>query len=107
MRMSRLLGTTLREVPGGAETPGYQLLLRGAFVRQLGQGIFSYLPLGWRVMRKIERILREEMDAAGGVEMSMPMVHPGELWKRSGRFDSVGPKWRGSLTAGTAAWYWP
>ncbi len=92
MRMSRLLGTTLREVPGGAETPGYQLLLRGAFVRQLGQGIFSYLPLGWRVMRKIERILREEMDAAGGVEMSMPMVHPGELWKRSGRFDSVAPE---------------
>jgi len=92
MRMSKLLGATLREAPAGAETPGYQLLLRGAFVRQLGQGIFSYLPLGWRVMRKIEHILRQEMDAAGGVEMSMPVVHPGELWKRSGRFDSVGPE---------------
>jgi prolyl-tRNA synthetase len=90
--MSRLLGTTLREAPGGAETPGHQLLLRGAFVRQLGQGIFSYLPLGWRVMRKIEQVLREEMDAVGGVEMSMPIVHPGELWKRSGRFDTVGPE---------------
>lgn len=92
MRMSKLFGTTLREAPAGAETPGYQLLLRGAFVRQLGQGIFSYLPLGWRVMRKIEQVMREEMDSAGGVEMSMPLVHPGELWKRSGRFGTIGPE---------------
>ena len=92
MRMSKLFGTTLREAPAGAETTGYQLLLRGAFVRQLGQGIFSYLPLGWRVMRKIEQVMREEMDAAGGVEMSMPLVHPGELWKRSGRFGTIGPE---------------
>ena len=83
---------TLREAPGGAETPGYQLLLRGAYIRQLGQGIYSYLPLAWRVMHKIEAILREEMDAVGGVEMSMPVVHPGELWKRSGRYDSIGPE---------------
>ena len=92
MKMSRLFGTTLREAPATAEAPGYQLLLRGAFIRQLGQGIFSYLPLGWRVMRNIEQILHQEMDAAGGIEMSMPVVHPGELWKRSGRFDTIGPE---------------
>jgi prolyl-tRNA synthetase len=92
VKMSQLLGTTLRQAPAGAETPGYQMLLRGAYIRQLGQGIFSYLPLAWRVMRKIEQIMREEMDAAGGVEMSMPVVHPGELWRRSGRFDTVGPE---------------
>jgi prolyl-tRNA synthetase len=90
--MSKLFGATLREAPAGAETPGYQLLLRGAFVRQLGQGIFTYLPLAWRVMRKIEQVMREEMEAAGGVEMSMPLVHPGELWKRSGRYSTIGPE---------------
>jgi prolyl-tRNA synthetase len=83
---------TLREAPAGAETPGHQLLLRGAYIRQLGQGIFSYLPFAWRVMRRIEQILREEMDAAGGVEMSMPVVHPGELWKKTGRFEAIGPE---------------
>ncbi|MGO9195905.1 MAG: proline--tRNA ligase [Acidimicrobiales bacterium] len=92
MKMSQLLGTTLRDAPAGAETPGYQLLLRGAYIRQLGQGIFSYLPLAWRSMRRIEDIMREEMDAAGGVEMTMPLVHPGELWKRSGRYDTIGPE---------------
>jgi prolyl-tRNA synthetase len=92
MKMSQLFGATLREAPAAAETPGHQLLLRGAYVRQLGQGIFSYLPLGWRVMRRVEAILREEMNAAGGVELLMPLVHPGELWKRSGRYDSMGPE---------------
>ncbi|MHB8245163.1 MAG: proline--tRNA ligase [Acidimicrobiales bacterium] len=88
--MSQLLGSTLRDAPAGAETPGYQLLLRGAYIRQLSQGIFSYLPLAWRVMRRIEQIMREEMDAAGGVELSMPVVHPAELWKRSGRYQAIG-----------------
>lgn len=90
--MSQLLGSTLREAPAGAESPGYQFLLRGAFVRQLGQGLFSYLPLGLRVMRRIEQILREEMDAVGGVELLMPLVHPAELWRRSGRYDAIGPE---------------
>jgi len=90
--MTQLLGATLREAPAGAETQGYRYLLRGAFVRQLGQGIFSYLPLGLRVMQHIERVLREEMDAAGGVELQMPVVHPAELWRRSGRYDSWGPE---------------
>ncbi|MFZ0664431.1 MAG: proline--tRNA ligase [Acidimicrobiales bacterium] len=92
MRMSRLIGTTLRETPAGAETLGYQLLLRAGFVRQLGQGIFSYLPLAWRVMGKIEQILREEMDASGGVELSMPVTNPAEIWQRSGRYQAIGPE---------------
>ncbi len=90
--MSRLFGATLREAPVGAETPGYQLLLRGAYMRQLGQGIYSYLPLAWRVMRKIEQIMRDEMDSSGGIEISMPIVHPAELWKKSGRYDAIGPE---------------
>jgi prolyl-tRNA synthetase len=92
MRMSRQFGTTLREAPAGAETPGHQLLLRAAYIRQLGQGIFSYLPFGFRVMRRLEQIMREEMEAAGGVEVSLPLTHPGELWKRSGRYDKIGPE---------------
>ncbi len=92
MRMSRQLGVTLRQAPAGAETPGHQLLLRGAYLRQLGQGIFSYLPYAVRVIRRIEQIMREEMEAAGGVELSMPLAQPGELWKRSGRYDKIGPE---------------
>ncbi|MHB1974189.1 MAG: proline--tRNA ligase [Acidimicrobiales bacterium] len=90
--MSRLFGATLRSAPGGAENAGHQLLLRGGYVRQLGQGIFSYLPLGVRVLRRIETVLREEMDAAGGVEVSLPVVHPAELWRQTGRWDAVGPE---------------
>ncbi len=89
--MSQLLGSTLREAPASAraETPGHRFLLRGAFVRQLGQGIFSYLPLGWRVMRRIEQVLREEMDAAGGVELQMPLLHSSEVWHRNGREEPI------------------
>ena len=90
MRLSSHFGSTLRELPSGAEAIGHQLLLRAGFIRQLGQGLFSYLPLGWRTLRKIEQILREEMEAIGGQELSMPVVHPGELWKASGRYDSIG-----------------
>ena len=92
MRMSQLFGTTLREAPSGAETPGHQLLLRAAYLRQVSQGIFSYLPLAWRVMRRIEAIMREEMEAAGGVELLMPLVQPAELWSRSGRYEAIGPE---------------
>lgn len=92
MRMTQLLGSTLRAAPAGAESPGYQFLLRGAFVRQLGQGIFSFLPLGWRVKQRVEEILRQEMDAAGGAEVLLPLVHPAEVWKRSGRYDAIGPE---------------
>ena len=92
MRMSNMFGLTLRAAPGKTEAEGHQMLLRAAFVRQLGQGIFSYLPLGLRSMKKIENVIREEMDAAGGLEMLMPVVHPAEIWKATGRYYTVGPE---------------
>ncbi len=90
MRMSRLFGETLREAPAGIESPGHQFLLRAGYVRQLSQGIFSYLPLAWQAMMHIEQILREEMTAIGGVEVSLPVVHPAELWQQSGRYQKIG-----------------
>jgi prolyl-tRNA synthetase len=88
--MSKLFGRTLREVPSGVEVAGHGLLLRAGFVRQLAAGIFSYLPLAKRSLDKISGILREEMDGCGGQEVSMPVVHPAEVWERSGRYGSVG-----------------
>src|ERR671921_1678202 len=90
MRMSEMFGRTLREAPSGVEVEGHRLLLRAGFVRQLATGVFSYLPLAKRSIAKIEGILREEMDAVGGQEVSMPVVQPAEVWKRSGRYDSTG-----------------
>jgi prolyl-tRNA synthetase len=92
MRMSHLFGRTLREAPADAELTSYQLMLRAAMIRPLGAGIFSLLPLGWRVIHKIEDIIREEMDAIGGQEMYMPVVHPADIWRESGRYDAVGPE---------------
>ena len=92
MRMSALFGRTLREVPSGTEVAGHGLLLRAGFVRQLGAGVFSYLPLAKRSLDKVSGILREEMEACGGQEVSMPVVHPAEVWKKSGRYEGVGPE---------------
>jgi prolyl-tRNA synthetase len=85
MRMSGMFGKTLRNAPAEAETANHQLMLRAALVQQLAAGIYSYLPIGWRVMRKIEQIIREEMDRAGGQEVVMPALQPAELWELSGR----------------------
>jgi prolyl-tRNA synthetase len=90
MKMSGLFGATLHTAPGRSESAGHRQMLRAGMVRQLAQGIFSYLPLGWRSVRKIERILREEMAAVGGQELSMPVTQPAELWQASGRYDKVG-----------------
>src|SRR5215217_3626661 len=90
MRMSTMFGRTLREAPSGVEVEGHKLLLRAGFIRQLAAGVFSYLPLAKRAIAKIEGILREEMDAAGGQEISMPVVQPAEVWKRSGRYAATG-----------------
>ncbi len=90
--MSTLFGSTLRDAPANAEAISHQLLLRAGFIRQLGQGLFSYLPLARRSMTKIENILREEMNAIGGQEMTMPVVQPAEVWKATGRWQSVGPE---------------
>lgn len=90
MRMSQAFGTTLRAAPADVEVLSHQLLLRAAYVRQLAAGIFSYLPFGHRSMAKIEQIIREEMDAIGGQEITMPVVHPAELWQETGRWYQIG-----------------
>ena len=92
MRMSHLFGRTLREAPGDVELPSHRLMLRAALIRPLGAGIFSLLPLGYRVIKKVEQIIREEMDAIGGQELLMPVVHPADIWRESGRYDQVGPE---------------
>ena len=90
MRMSESFGRTLREVPSGTEVAGHGLLLRAGFVRPLAAGIFSYLPLAKRSLGKVSNILREEMEACRGQEVSMPVVHPAEVWERSGRHQAIG-----------------
>ncbi|MDT8304566.1 MAG: proline--tRNA ligase [Anaerolineae bacterium] len=88
--MSQLFSETLREVPAEAEVASHQLLLRAGFIRQIATGIFSYLPLGQRSARKLEQIMREEIDAIGGQEMDMPVVHPATLWQETGRWYEIG-----------------
>ena len=90
MRMSRLFSQTLRESPGEAESANHRLLLRAGYIRQLAAGIFSYLPLAKRSMARIEAIMREEMNAIGGQEITMPVVHPADVWKESGRWYQIG-----------------
>src|SRR6187551_1421748 len=85
MRASQLFIPTLREDPGDAEAVSHKLLVRGGFIRQVSAGLWSFTPLGWRVHRKIEQIIREEMDAIGGQEMLMPVLTPAELWETTGR----------------------
>lgn len=92
MRMSQLFSQTLRDVPTEAELPSHRLLLRAGLVRPLAAGIYSYLPLGRRALTKIENIIREEMDAIGGQEITMPVVHPAGLWQETGRWYQVGPE---------------
>ena len=91
MRMSNLFGRTQREVPAEAELVSHQLALRAGLMRPLAAGIYSYLPLGWRVLSRIEQIMREEMDAIGGQEINMPVVNPAELWKATGRYQAPAP----------------
>ncbi len=92
MRLSSLFFTTLRDDPADAEMPSHRLLLRAGYLRQLGSGIYSLLPLGKRVSDRVEQIIREEIDAIGGQEMEMPVVHPAEIWKQSGRYFKIGPE---------------
>ncbi len=90
MRMSHLFGLTLREAPAEAEVASHKLLLRAGFVRQLGAGIFTAMPLARRSLTKIENIMREEINAIGGQEITMPVVHPADLWKETGRWYKIG-----------------
>lgn len=92
MKQSSGFFPTLREFPKEAEAQSHILMLRAGLVRQLAAGLYTYLTLGWRAMRKVEQIVREEMDAAGGIEIHMPTLQPDELWKRSGRWEAMGPE---------------
>src|SRR6476646_4915117 len=92
MRLSHLFFTTLRDDPSDAEMVSHRLLLRAGYVRQLGSGIYSLLPLGFRVNKRVEQIIREEMDRIGSQEIGMPVVHPADLWRQSGRYDAIGPE---------------
>jgi len=90
MRYSRLFIPTLKEVPSEAEAISHKLMVRAGFVRQLAAGLYIYLPLGQRVMQKINQIIREEMNAIGGQEVTMPVLNPAEIWQQTGRWDSIG-----------------
>jgi prolyl-tRNA synthetase len=90
MRMSRLFSQTLRDKPSEAEVPSHELLVRAGFIRQLAAGIFSYLPLARRSLTRIENIMRQEMDAIGGQEVTMPVVHPAQIWKDTKRWYQIG-----------------
>ncbi|HOQ94698.1 MAG: proline--tRNA ligase [Spirochaetales bacterium] len=89
MRMSKLFSRTLREAPSGADSKGYEYLLRAGFIRQLGAGVFNLLPLGFRAVTNIEAIIREEMERIGGQEILMPLVNPADVWKETGRYYSI------------------
>ncbi|MBP3952002.1 proline--tRNA ligase [Bacillus suaedae] len=92
MRQRTYLSPTLRDVPADAEVKSHQLMLRAGFIRQTASGIYSYLPLGKKVLRKVEEVIREEMDLAGGQEVLMPAIQPAELWQESGRLGAYGPE---------------
>ena len=89
MRVSQFPLATLKEVPADAEVISHQLMLRAGMIRKLASGLYSWLPLGLRALRKVEQIVREEMDAAGCQEVLMPSIQPAELWQESGRYDDV------------------
>ncbi|MDE2604727.1 MAG: proline--tRNA ligase [Burkholderiales bacterium] len=92
MRASQFLISTLKEAPADAEVASHRLMTRAGMIKKLGAGIYTYMPMGLRVIRKVEAIVREEMDRAGAVECTMPVVQPAELWQETGRFDKMGPE---------------
>lgn len=92
MRASEFHLSTTREIPAGAETISHQLMLRAGMIRQLASGLYTWLPLGLRVLRRVEQVVREEMDRSGALELLMPVVQPAELWQESGRWEQYGPE---------------
>jgi len=95
MRQSQLFGKTLREAPKDAEAISHIYLTRGGFIRQLSSGLFSFLPLGFMVLKKLEQVIREELNKIGVQEMLMPVIHPAEIWKKTGRYQEIGKElWR-------------
>ena len=92
MKASQFFVSTLKEAPADAEVTSHQLMMRAGMIKRLGAGIYNYMPMGLRVIRKVEAIIREEMNRAGAVELLMPVVQPAELWQESGRFQAYGPE---------------
>ena len=92
MRLTRFYIPTLKEAPAEADVASQKLMMRAGMIKRLGAGIYSYLPMGLRVIRKVEAIIREEMNRAGAIELLMPVVQPAELWIESGRFQAYGPE---------------
>src|SRR5690606_13592218 len=92
MKASEFHLSTLKEAPADAEVASHRLMTRAGMIRRLAGGIYTYMPLGLRTIRRIEAIIREEMDRAGAIELLMPVVQPAELWQESGRWDKYGPE---------------
>ena len=92
MKASQFFIATLKEAPADAEVISHKLMMRAGMIKRLGAGIYNYMPMGLRVIRKVEGIIREEMNRAGAVELLMPVVQPAELWQETGRFDKMGPE---------------
>jgi prolyl-tRNA synthetase len=92
MRVSKFFISTLKEAPAEAELPSHRLMLRAGYIRKLASGLYTWMPLGLRVLRKVENVVREEMDRSGGIELLMPAVQPAELWQETGRWDVFGPQ---------------
>jgi prolyl-tRNA synthetase len=92
MRASRFFISTLKEAPSDAEIVSHKLMMRAGMIKRIGSGIYTYMPMGLRVIRKVEKIIREEMNRAGAIELLMPVVQPAELWQETGRWDKMGPE---------------
>ncbi|TSE37974.1 Proline--tRNA ligase [Tepidimonas fonticaldi] len=92
MKASQFFISTLKEAPADAEVVSHRLMMRAGMIKKLGAGIYTYMPMGLRVIQKVERIVREEMNRAGAVELTMPIIQPAELWQETGRFDKMGPE---------------
>src|SRR5487761_2571752 len=92
MRVSQFFISTLKEAPAEAELPSHRLMLRAGYIRKLSSGLYTWMPLGLRVLRKVEAVVREEMNKSGGIELLMPAVQPAELWQETGRWEVFGPQ---------------
>ena len=99
MRLSSLLLPTEREPPADAEALSHKLMVRAGLIRQVGAGLWSWMPAGWRIHENVVGVIREEMNAIGAQELLMPTITPAELWKRSGRYETVGRSCSASRTA--------
>ena len=92
MKASKYLISTFKEAPVDAEIVSHQLMMRAGMIKKLGAGIYNYMPMGLRIIRKVEQIIRREMDQSSAIEITMPVVQPAELWQETGRFQKMGPE---------------